>query len=1751
MITITEQNEIKASISESGTMINQLNTSLIIKLILFSVGMIPKCLQLLIYFCSNLQILSVFANTALLGMPSSQDDWFRKALSTIHQIFSIADLFDFKEHQELTHLVLVINLIIIFSSVIALIYFQISLKMNYTQSKLAQKLWQLLLWLYTPCLFYPLHYAGLKMYDVFTSNAPWVQENIIPHKLYVIFIIMSLCLNSLFAWVTAIIFKIRIKTKSLLSSSITSFDIIDLLVKTVLPIFWERMEYSEALYATLLTLNLVSALAKDTIFFRFLPYYRVFTLQIAAKTHAVLTFFAFALLLPKIFSRKNINDNLDFSALLCLTAMPLFVYFYSKLLEKLLIEIATYPNKIQNVYYLIHYWEIYKHYAYVCKTPKPRVHGIDKNFFHHNIARIRLHDIQEDSKQKYNIINEQFNEDENASVIYDRIVNTIQQLVQTSDKSSKWLLKALLARFYLKYESLFILADDLLNQSLKNATFLPRKSSIYYLKLELLKKLKKKEVEEKLVENYQTTTADLRKNKLSIQMYLTLVNMCESQRKNMISQLKSQIQFWDKFQANQVNCQSLINLAEQVQNFNKKINKRWTNNYPFFTSVHYTKPILTYSFYLSFAQNDFDSGDKLIREYYHQALKHKRKNDESDPYFMTTELLSAEILFIVISGSPNSLGKVLDCSNNFERTFAFKRDFMIGRSINNLIPAFFAERHDRFMQSPHELIQARINRSKEVFVLDKNGFLATFVTYLTIRFLPEHGLCYYMLLKPPPENKESLLVHANGQILNFSQKFGEDLKLKNNNDISHSIFTICPDFEDIIQALTMSRVIVTPEKSEILENHTPTEFPSPPTLIKNQSSYSYSPSPNLFSPNVKKQFTFQTSKLQTTKDAYYQNIFQKYSAGAELNFYPLSKVSSTQGDKMAPFKGQAISYQAVIQVFTFDKETVFTVVLMKLDEVMNTIAFLPQTMDDTALLNQSPKRRRRRTTKRTVNFDLHDKAQPIMMNKKSLFDRFANLGVADPYDRVATVSAHLISEQPESLPSRNDLNFNSERHETNAGTGTTTHNELVQENASPLISSERQEALFTSRRILIESPRTKPTLHGGDLCDPEMEVSLEEPLNVLSPTSSQGQKNILDFKNNPIKEENIDGNYIDKQIAKRDYELELHSMSKKSVCHFIKQGIKAKRYRLSTFVFGSAFMVTMMLQLAFLIWMSFGAIQVSSSSQDTTAVIEALHLRIVWMNLANLETRFWNAYRAGWVPSYWGWQDLVDTQLICYGALDKYNKELISGVANLPLEYQAKFYEKNTKAIGRDSAQELEIISYDNTFQLTDKIIASGYEIIQIPDLGYLLYDFIDPISRFIYDNSYDDLLINSENLIEVMKEKLASDLDNSKNQIIALLSLILTLLTLFAAGAFAFVFTLNKEVKRFFIKLQTAQPSEIKKTLFLLTTFSKMLHREDQNEKFSDEPIQTYFSMRDKQLSEHSNEYNPKNNRKTISKSSLYKVYSRNYLYLFALYAVLIIVAFFVCFYYAKATNNIAVIRKQQNAVNVALDNMKKHSMISVQLEAMIMENATTTFQNVPILESLDKELENLNSGVELYNTFVRGQTVSPEIYSILYNRSCQDAYASEYLLPEFVAKTACMTVSSQSGYSGLIEIAAFVTTDLTNFVNEFLNSDRSRATLKSMNVDLTRKRIGSVDASMAFSFFLLNAVLEDSAELNQKFQDEKTLLAYVAIIISLLAAALSWRFIVKKLIQKELVRNDILALLPVKLICENQLLKRYVFNK
>ena len=103
---------------------------------------------------------------------------------------------------------------------------------------------------------------------------------------------------------------------------------------------------------------------------------------------------------------------------------------------------------------------------------------------------------------------------------------------------------------------------------------------------------------------------------------------------------------------------------------------------------------------------------------------------------LAAERMNGSMCVIEVSGNEDNLGEIRMASNSVWGLFGYKPGELIGQNIDSLMPKFFAERHDQFMQ--RFLLKEQktvVDVARVVFGLHQDGYLRNF--RLLLKYLPD------------------------------------------------------------------------------------------------------------------------------------------------------------------------------------------------------------------------------------------------------------------------------------------------------------------------------------------------------------------------------------------------------------------------------------------------------------------------------------------------------------------------------------------------------------------------------------------------------------------------------------------------------------------------------------------------------------------------------------------------------------------------------------------------------------------------------------------------------------------------------------------------------------------------------------------------------------------------------------------------------------------------------------------------------
>ena len=287
--------------------------------------------------------------------------------------------------------------------------------------------------------------------------------------------------------------------------------------------------------------------------------------------------------------------------------------------------------------------------------------------------------------------------------------------------------------------------------------------------------------------------------------------------------------------------------------------------------------------------------------------------------------------------------------------------------------------------------------------------------------------------------------------------------------------------------------------------------------------------------------------------------------------------------------------------------------------------------------------------------------------------------------------------------------------------------------------------------------------------------------------------------------------------------------SKQNENEAISKSLTSRVYQSNTLFYYTWFFATLIAVSAVLIYLSLNVIQVSQEVDKLSTVLYFAYLRNLWIKLGNQETRLWTGVRGGIIdiPGIVDMTTELATTNLAFHRISEYNKNLETSIGEIDQRIQSLFFQKSVKIYLRDESGELQFMSLDDTFEATKKIINKGFINLQKPIPEEALVDFVDKESRFIFDNSFDDLLISSEYLITEVELYMAQTFSHSTKISLAILVTILILIAMFLLFWLRYTMSIMKDFFRFSNGLSTISPREIETVQSKLSAYQDFLSKD------------------------------------------------------------------------------------------------------------------------------------------------------------------------------------------------------------------------------------------------------------------------------------------------------------------------------------
>jgi len=601
--------------------------------------------------------------------------------------------------------------------------------------------------------------------------------------------------------------------------------------------------------------------------------------------------------------------------------------------------------------------------------------------------------------------------------------------------------------------------------------------------------------------------------------------------------------------------------------------------------------------------------------------------------------------------------------------------------------------------------------------------------------------------------------------------------------------------------------------------------------------------------------------------------------------------------------------------------------------------------------------------------------------------------------------------------------------------------------------------------------------------------------------------------------------------------------------------LKTRTFERATLFYYFTSSISILLQLIFVIWINSYVSSSTKEAQNTEEILQSAYFRDFWIKIANQQTRLWVNARRKDITISTNLEYLEDQNLLCnstFHELSNFNQDLRLLLGSASSDIQELFYVKNVNVYDRVN-DDLVLQSVDDPSQVTDKIITKGFANFQ-KGLPTASDDesTIDPDSRFIFDNSFNDLLVESEAILSEVEDMSSENLKDAKLVILIVLAVTLGVLALFVVFSIHSMIKLNKEYLKFMKVLCTIPKKDAAKTQVILTAFEEQLLKDCDDEDFIRGLTMTTldFRIRRSQSTGLVSEREKKGYRRVSHKASMRKLYMRNRVTFGGLFSALLIMIALMIVYYQIALGKMTSFETQTTSKVFLLKALNRQVFVNAQVQALIMDNGSTKVRNLPILENLDADitiLYNINAFQEaLYDD--QGE-LSQDQQTALYNITCSEAYSSLYFLSRTSSTSICNTISKGIGRLSLTSLLPDIVNNVGLITENYESSSKDASSLEQLFDEAVSMLNDLSDITATLMLLLFTATETKLKEKVDSLNERSLIVICVAIVVSIILGLLTWIFVIRKLVDRSLERKRVLAIIPNRLIITNPYLKMYLF--
>jgi len=553
------------------------------------------------------------------------------------------------------------------------------------------------------------------------------------------------------------------------------------------------------------------------------------------------------------------------------------------------------------------------------------------------------------------------------------------------------------------------------------------------------------------------------------------------------------------------------------------------------------------------------------------------------------------------------------------------------------------------------------------------------------------------------------------------------------------------------------------------------------------------------------------------------------------------------------------------------------------------------------------------------------------------------------------------------------------------------------------------------------------------------------------------------------------------------------------------------------------------------------------SVQDQTPVVTTSHFRQNALIYTNYLVRIWNGALKGdfstgdWITDSQSWRYYMGPST---DLLRGYNQELWELVTGMPMEIQDRFYEKNIPIYERQtsSLDSKKLISMDSSFEAVQRIVDRETRIVNM-DIPFVFSTDIDTSNfDFVLDNSVNDVLIASENLVAFLINELDSSIDSTRTSMGITLTGVLAAAVIFLCITLRYMYVINRDAEKFMTLVFRISTQEGEAAQDILQRFNDALEMNMKTFKLPQEQKNN--------IAKDADGGSAQNNTVKYRKASMTGFYRSKRLKFLQLIPNFVS---FICWsivYYFLTSEFMEKIQVSETQMQTALRGLYHQNVITYEFSSLSLTNGSSFFRNENFLPDFIKNLNDVQDTQGFVKNFRESNgSLTPLKESLLFDFPCHRFNDFKYKELQYVYPS-CVALESQNAKIGLLSITSSIYNLGKQYLDAFENSPKTRFDLAMLFLT----GVSGFQNLVVVAQGLLNILYEsthESFEASVSRIKEQTLTFTLSMaVVVMMITVITWFLVLKKIFKSQNIDQKILQIIPVKFILDNKHLQRYVLR-